>query len=275
MRFDEEKQKHRIIDNNQHVSLSERRSYINEWYALKRMNATGKMSKTQEIVTIIIALCIIVFMIGMILYGTVFKDSDMFSKFMGFFLYEMFYVGAFALSFRNFRNKDGNVIVYDPARHLVSMIIFGLGVIMAIPLYLILYKESLLFFGFPAIYFLSAALFTATEKQRLYTRKTEAKCIGYARRISHSLRSGTHCYTTPVFEIDVNGEKTVVVYDRDIWDWNSDTELYSTVEVAQHRDDPTRIFRPQPLYILFWCGLAAAAVIIFLFGLIGSALRLA
>ncbi len=239
------------------------------------MNATGKMSKTQEMVTIVVSLCIIVFMIGMILYGTVFKDSNLFSKFMGFFLYEMFYVGAFALSLRNYRDKDRNNTVYDPARHMVSMIIFGTGVIMAIPLYLILYKESLLFFGFPAIYFLSAALFTATEKQRLYTRKTEAKCIGYARRISHSLRRGTHCYTTPVFEIDVNGEKAEVVYDSWILGWDSDVELYSTVEVAQHRDDPTRIFRPQPLYILFWCGLAAAAVILFLMGVLGHALKLA
>ena len=276
MRFDEEKQKHRIVDDNQHVSFSERRYYIDEWYELQRMNATGKLSKTQEIVTIVVSLCIIVFMIGMILYGTVFKDSDMFSKFMGFFLYEMFYVGAFALSLRNYRNKDRNFTVYDPARHIVSMIIFGTGVIMAIPLYLILYKESILFLGLPAIYFLSAALFAATERIRLYTRKTEAKCIGYARMIARNSRArGTRCYTTPVFEIDVNGEKTKVVYDSWIVSWNSDVELYSTVEVAQHRDDPTRIYRTQPFYILLWCGLAAAAMIIFLFGVIGPAFKLA
>ena len=276
MRFDEEKQKHRIVDDNQHVSFSERRYYIDEWYELQRMNATGKLSKTQEIVTIVVSLCIIVFMIGMILYGTVFKDSDMFSKFMGFFLYEMFYVGAFALSLRNYRNKDRNFTVYDPARHIVSMIIFGTGVIMAIPLYLILYKESILFLGLPAIYFLSAALFAATERIRLYTRKTEAKCIGYARMIARNSRArGTRCYTTPVFEIDVNGEKTKVVYDSWIVSWNSDVELYSTVEVAQHRDDSTRIYRTQPFYILLWCGLAAAAMIIFLFGVIGPAFKLA
>lgn len=275
MRFDEEKQKHLIVDDNQQVSLSERRSYIDEWYALKRMNATGKMSKTQEMVTIVVCLGIIFFMIGMILYGTVFKDSDLFSKFMGVFLYEMFYVCAFAMSLRNYRNKDGNVHVHDPARHMVSMIIFGSGIIAAIPLYLIFYKEAILFSGLPAIYFLSAALFTATEKQRLYTRKTEAKCIGYARTISRKSRArGIRCYTTPVFEIDVNGEKTKVVYDRLILGWNSDVELYSVVEVAQHRDDPTRIYRTQPFYILLWCGLAAFSMIMFLFGLIGSGFKL-
>ena len=270
MRLNDELRKQRIIDSEQRVPLLERDSYVSEWYQMRRINPGGKLSKTGEMITVAVSLIIIVFMVGMILYGTVFKNSDMFAKFMGAFMYEVFYVSAFLMSLRFYKRGQGFINVYDPVRNIVSMLIFGLGVILAVPLYVFLDKEYILVSGLPAVYFLSAFLFLATEKQRLYTRKIEARCIGFSRRISRTRRLGHRCYTSPVFEIEVNGEKTEVLYDRDDLTWNSAVELYSTVTVDQHKDDPARILSPGKLHILIMFILAAFSMLIFVIVLLRS-----
>ena len=275
MRLNDELRKQRIIDSEQQLSPADRASYVSEWYGMRRIDSGVKMSKTGEMITIVVCLIIIIFMVGMILYGTVFRNNDKFIEFMGVFMYEVFYVSAFLLSLRFYKRGQGFVTVYDPTRNIVSMIIFGLGVILVVPLYLFFNKESILFFGLPALYFLFAFLFTLTEKQRLYTRKAEARCIGYSRRISHTRRLGYRCYTSPVFEIEVNGEKTEVVYDRDDLTWNSSVELYSIVIVAQHKDDPARILSPGKKHVLIMFVLAVFSILIFLIGLLGSVFKLA
>ena len=243
MLFSEDIQKRLITDSNQTISLIERESYISEWRQLRMRNSThGKMSKTGEMIAIIVSLGIIILMVAMILHGTVLKDSEMFQKIMGVFFYAMIYFTAFIISLMYFMRKI-KARVYDPARNAVSMLITGLGVILCVPAYMIFYKDYILVFGLPAIYFLFAFLFVATERQRLYTRKADARCVGYARRIAipNPKRFTISCYISPVFEIEVNGERIQVLYDRADKRWDSDIELGSTVEVDQHKDDPTRI----------------------------------
>lgn len=273
MRLNDELRKQRIIDSEQRVPLIERDSYVSEWYAMKRIDSGAKLSKTGEMITIVVCLIIIIFMVSMILYGTVFRDSDKFAKFMGVFMYEVFYVSAFLMSLRFYKRGQGFITVYDPVRNIVSMMIFGLGVILVVPLYLFLNKEYILFPGLPSLYFLSAFLFTATEKQRLYTRKAVARCIGYSRRISHTRRLGYRCYTSPVFEIEVNGEKTEVLYDREDLAWNSAVELYSTVTVDRHKDDPTRILSPGKLHMFLMLIPAVFSMLILVIILLGSVLK--
>ena len=153
MKLNDELRKQRIIDSEQMVPLLERDSYVSEWYGMKRGNSGAKLSKTGEMITVAVCLVIIVFMVSMILYGTVFRNSDMFPKFMGVFMYEVFYVSAFLMSLRFYKRGQGFISVYDPVRNIVSMMIFGLGVILVVPLYLFLNKEDILFFGLPSIYF--------------------------------------------------------------------------------------------------------------------------
>lgn len=268
MLFKEDVQKYHVVDCNQRVNLLDRFRYIEECRSLRASNRPQKLTKTQEIGICVVAISIVIFLVMEVLYNLVYSESELFLKIMSIIATEAVYIFAFILSFMQCRNKILKSTVHDPARNIVSMIIFGLAIICLVPVMMIFHSDhGLYIFGFPMVYFLSSFLFVATERLRLYPRKVEARCVGYTRRIARLRRLGRFCILSPIFEYEINGETYTAIYDREVWAWNSNIELDSVVKIDLHKDDPTRVLSPSKIHAIHMFALAAFYVFVFLFGL--------
>ena len=116
--------------------------------------------------------------------------------------------------------------------------------------------------GIGAILFINVLL-VLTEKIRIYRNKTEGRCIGYVRTIVKEQRNGLFSsivYTSPLFELDINGEKFAAFYDHLTEGRNSSTAIGETVTLHVSSKDPGYIMAPVCRRVIW--KFAGAAVLI-------------
>ncbi|MBP5775029.1 MAG: hypothetical protein J6W36_04980 [Clostridiales bacterium] len=262
MRYTEEVKARYHNSEDQHVGLSDRANLERE-YDMIRPYGKGKPSSAAQAITLVVALFLIALMVFMIVYQFSGRNETV-AKFGTVLLYIVPYGIAFLISFMLLTKKIASQTVYDPARNVFSMVLFGLSAVAAIPaLNLIKNAEAMLILAVPGVYLIGAFLFRITERVRMYRMAAEARCIGYSRRIARNYRTGSTCIISPVYEYEADGERFTSVYDRYDHKWSSEVEIDSTKTIYCRKNDPASIISPNkgfPVIILLLAGIALLAI---------------
>ena len=264
MRYTEEVKREYQNSDIQRVGLSDRADLERE-YDMIRPYGKGKMSNAAQMITLVVALFLIALMVFMVVYKFT-GENETVAKFGTIMMYVVPYGIAFLISFMLLTKKISSKTVYDPARNVFSMILFGLSAIAAIPaLNLIKNAEAMLFFAVPGVYLIGAFLFRITERVRMYRMTVEARCIGYSRRIARSYRNrtGSTCLVSPVYEYEADGERFISVYDRYDHKWSSEVEIDSTETIYCRKNDPASIISPNkgmPVILLLLGGITLLVI---------------
>lgn len=262
MRYTEEAKSGYLNSEDQHVSLSDRGELERE-YDMIRPYGKGKQSSAAKVITLVVALFLIALMIFMIVYQFSGRNETV-GKFGTVLIYIVPYCIAFLISFMRVTKKIASQTVYDPARNVFSMVLFGLTAVAVIPaLKHIENAEAILLLAVPGVYLIFAFFFRITEKVRMYRMAVEARCIGYSRRIARNYRTGSTCIISPVYEYEADGERFTSVYDRYDNKWSSEVEIDSTKTIYCRENDPASIISPNkgfPVIILLLAGILLLAI---------------
>ena len=154
-------------------------------------------------------------------------------------------------------------ISYDPDRRITGVIFFIAAMVILILLFTLKlntewersYFIAGAFITVMAVYNLTKTVLVLTKRQRLYSGKITAVCVGYVRYLSHTTANGrrtnsrTVCYSSPVFEYEVNGQTIRAVYDRFDRGLNPDIMVGETVALDVNKTDYELIMNPSHVSI--------------------------